>query len=610
MERTRIADDDRTRVIRVGLVVSWLALGAAIPGPLVFRYGTLGTALGLFLAWCLLVITVALWRQGASGLSGDALIASWCATAIVVQLAIVPGPASMVLGLLIVTAFAAAATESEQAYLGVAGGSAVAFVVFVTATHMWTTHTFGLALAFMTASLLLGMASEGTRRRLRETDRRRRQLDVKDTELRAQERELAHLYEVSSAIGTGSSLTEVLPELVGRISLAVGAKVGVVLLFRPEEEALRVMSPIWAAGHTLAVERYVLHLTDRGLAQRVFLSGDGAIDNAVEPEADRFLVDLEADRIAAVPLRIERLPIGVLLVADKSDPFTQKDLKALTLLAAPAAFVLNEVARYEAARATGEKMAELAQMKTDFVSVVSHELRTPLTTIIGTLHTLERPELAPDDAAARDLLATATRQAGRLKKLVEDLLVVSRLDSDVLPVRTKSLAALPFIEQTVFDVPRARSQVAVEVDSSLTRIDADPDHLTRALTNLVENALKYGGPGPIAVRGGVEREEVRIAVVDHGQGIPVDRREHIFGRFTQVENPETRRAGGTGLGLSIVRGLTEAMGGHVWFEPTVGGGATFVMALPAPATESGRPPEASLRPESPRAAQSSRGEHD
>jgi two-component system OmpR family sensor kinase len=71
-----------------------------------------------------------------------------------------------------------------------------------------------------------------------------------------------------------------------------------------------------------------------------------------------------------------------------------------------------------------------------------------------------------------------------------------------------------------------------------------------------------------------------LAVVDHGTGIPYELHDHIFQRFTQAQHHETRLQGGTGLGLSIVRGLTETMGGRVWYEPTVGGGATFTVALP------------------------------
>jgi two-component system, OmpR family, sensor kinase len=100
------------------------------------------------------------------------------------------------------------------------------------------------------------------------------------------------------------------------------------------------------------------------------------------------------------------------------------------------------------------------------------------------------------------------------------------------------------------------------------------------VTNLIDNALKYAPRAEIAVLGRLRGNEVYLSVVDHGPGIPYEHHEHIFDRFTQIERRETRGYGGTGLGLSIVRGLSEAMGGRTWFEPTVGGGATFTVAVP------------------------------
>jgi two-component system sensor histidine kinase KdpD len=100
------------------------------------------------------------------------------------------------------------------------------------------------------------------------------------------------------------------------------------------------------------------------------------------------------------------------------------------------------------------------------------------------------------------------------------------------------------------------------------------------MTNLVDNALKYGADAEIEIEATTARNEVRLSVIDHGPGIPYQMHDVIFDRFTQLQPHETRSKGGAGLGLSIVKGLAEAMGGRVWFEPTVDGGATFTVALP------------------------------
>ncbi len=117
-------------------------------------------------------------------------------------------------------------------------------------------------------------------------------------------------------------------------------------------------------------------------------------------------------------------------------------------------------------------------------------------------------------------------------------------------------------------------------------VEADIDHLTRILINLVENAAKYAPGSPIEMFAWERGNRAVMAVVDHGPGIPQDQRDRVFERFTQIDQSDTRSRGGTGLGLSIVKSLSEVMRGRVRVEETEGGGATFVIELPlAPALQ-------------------------
>jgi len=580
--------DYRVRVIRIGLVLSYATLaviGAALLGRSEPQTMATIVVLGLC-AVALVVLAVAPWpRMLASG-TADLVIGLWgvlAVLAVVLVEAAHSGPPNAI-GFLMVTIFTAATLTSTGLLFLIAALALAGYGYVVAEYGQMTTGTVVVLVgAFLAASVLILLLGASIKAQLTRTGARLAVLEERERALQDKERELASLYDVSATIGAGSNLVEVLPELVGRVAHALEAKTGLVLLFRPNDERLEVMSPIWVAGHTVGAEGYSLALTEAGLAQRVFISGDPALDNSVDAvTADRLLVDLGARRIAAVPLRVEQKRIGVLLVADRpTSDFTRDDLATLESLAAPAALVLNQMARYEEARATGVKMAELARLKTDFVSVVSHELRTPLTSIIGSLRTLQRPELAPQDPNAIELIAAAAKQANRLRKLIEDLLVVSRLDAEALPIHPESLAPSPFIEEVVAAIPGAAGRVRIDVGRDVTRLDADPDHLARVLTNLIENAIKHSGSGGVVtVRATTEGSEVRLSVADHGTGIPYERREHVFDRFTQLAPVETRSRGGTGLGLFIVRGLAEAMGGRVWYEPTVGGGSTFVVALP------------------------------
>jgi signal transduction histidine kinase len=173
----------------------------------------------------------------------------------------------------------------------------------------------------------------------------------------------------------------------------------------------------------------------------------------------------------------------------------------------------------------------------------------------------------------------ASDQANRLRTLIEDLLVMSRLEATSLPVRPVVFELHQFLTDTLAPISGA-AEVTVHVEPPAGAVRADPDHLARIVTNLVENALKYGGDGEVAVESVVRPGDVRISVIDHGPGIPYEKHAVIFQRFTQLQPNATRSRGGAGLGLSIVKGLAEAMNGRVWYEPTVGGGATFTVSLP------------------------------
>ncbi|HET8739836.1 MAG TPA: ATP-binding protein, partial [Acidimicrobiia bacterium] len=236
------------------------------------------------------------------------------------------------------------------------------------------------------------------------------------------------------------------------------------------------------------------------------------------------------------------------------------------------------IGRYEAQAEMTRRLEEVAQMKTDFVSTVSHELRSPLTSIIGSLDTVNRPELAPQEPTSQQLLISARRQAGRLQRLIEDLLVVSRIDRGAIPVHPEVVE----IKEMFDEVNRVVSiEPSTTVEPANLAVYADRDHFLRILINLVENAAKYAPDSPVELYAWQKNHRAMIAVVDHGPGIPESARESIFERFTQLDQSDTRSRGGTGLGLSIVRSLTEVMQGSVRVEATEGGGATFVIDLPA-----------------------------
>jgi len=398
--------------------------------------------------------------------------------------------------------------------------------------------------------------------------------------LTARETDLERLYEVSTATSVAETVQEALPMLVGRIGQYLHAQVGALLLKDPNRPVLNVMSPIWTIGHQLEVEGYRLPLRAGGDLERVHTSGRPMIFNDLDknPEYHGLLGELGVRNAIATPVRVEDRALGVMVIADKIEgPFTDKDLDRLVSLSTPTALAIAQLRRIQEAAETSRKMEELAAMKSDFVSVVSHELRTPLTSIIGSLATLARPELSRDSDMSRDLLESARSQANRLNYLIEDLLIVSRIEGKALPIVAEAIDLVPFLQDTAREVPDSSR---VTVTGPTIRLTSDPEHIRRIMINLIQNAIRYAPESPVEVTVQQNHDAVTISVIDHGPGIPPRDRERVFERFTQLEPSATRRQGGTGLGLAIVRGLSSTVGGTVRIKDTPGGGATFEVWIP------------------------------
>ncbi|NNC93072.1 MAG: GAF domain-containing protein, partial [Acidimicrobiia bacterium] len=581
--------DARVRSIRMGLAGTWVGLAtfawAAWDADKLqtdeYWIPLIAGATGL------LAFTLVPWRRFSGRPATSALVFLWLLMVMGGMLSTAPFHEST-LGIFIASVWIVLYAGVLLGVIGFALTSALAISAFGLAVAIGPVTITDIEVAWYVAGLamttiIVGITVHELRSQSIHTADRLTSLDAQGEALRRRESELLQLYEVSRTIGAGEDMQQVLPELVARTAGYIGAKVGLVILHKPEEGELVALSPLWVAGQALEAEGYRFDVDGHSTAATVFSSGLAYLRNEVNEDdisRDRLLADLGAERVAAVPLQVEGETIGVLLVADKADDFTDTDLAALELLSTPAGLVLNHLARYEVAQETGRRMSEVAQLKSDFVSVVSHELRTPLTSVIGALSTLSRPELVPEDPVARSLLDSASNQAKRLKTLIEDLLTVSKIDNEALPIRLEIEDIGQILTNLIGRVPTWSDHLELSLSPRLPAVAVDPDHFERIITNLVDNARKYASDSRIEVTARAVDEEVWVSVIDHGEGIPFEYEDTIFERFTQIERADTRFKGGTGLGLNIVKDLTEAMRGRVWLEATPGGGATFIIALP------------------------------
>jgi signal transduction histidine kinase len=232
-----------------------------------------------------------------------------------------------------------------------------------------------------------------------------------------------------------------------------------------------------------------------------------------------------------------------------------------------------------------ERQRELDRLKEEFIAVVSHELRTPLATVYGGVETLRRPELRPE---VRESLFTAIRQeAGRLAKLVDDVLWASRLDAQRTGGKVDAVDPVSVIDDVVAAARALAPDAEIVIEpeqTSLPRIAVRREHVERVVTNLVENALKYSPEGG-AVRVSAVRvaDRVRFSVKDEGIGVPESECERVFDKFTRLDPDMTRGVGGTGLGLYICRELIRQCGGDIWCRPNVDRGTTFTFDIPVTA---------------------------
>jgi two-component system phosphate regulon sensor histidine kinase PhoR len=230
------------------------------------------------------------------------------------------------------------------------------------------------------------------------------------------------------------------------------------------------------------------------------------------------------------------------------------------------------------------RLKELEKIRRDFVANVSHELRTPLTTIKGYAETLL--EGALKEEVASHFVQVIKRHSDRLEKIVEDLLILSRIESKEFQLKMESLSVSELIGDVLDFIkePLNKKKISVSVDEiPPTRlVFGDRQYLEQIFSNILDNAIKYGHERGRIVISATERDqrEVEISVKDDGIGIPKEDLFRVFERFYRVDKGRSRELGGTGLGLSIVKHIVQAHGGRIWVESQLGEGSTFYFTLP------------------------------
>jgi len=230
------------------------------------------------------------------------------------------------------------------------------------------------------------------------------------------------------------------------------------------------------------------------------------------------------------------------------------------------------------------RLKELEKIRRDFVANVSHELRTPLTTIKGYAETLL--EGALKEEVASQFVQVIKRHSDRLEKIVEDLLILSKIESKEFQLKMESLSVSELIVDVLDFIkePLNKKKMSISVGElpPTLLVYGDRQYLEQVLINILDNAIKYGHEGGRMIISATERDqrEVEISVKDDGIGIPKEDLLRVFERFYRVDKGRSHELGGTGLGLSIVKHIVQAHGGRIWVESQLGEGSTFYFTMP------------------------------
>jgi two-component system phosphate regulon sensor histidine kinase PhoR len=398
-------------------------------------------------------------------------------------------------------------------------------------------------------------------------------------------RALVPLFELNKTMMATVQEDELATQVLETACSELGVAHGVLILKAPDRPGLYIKTVSCSDGGDLA-EPLAGQLLD--LAERLLERREQVVfhPTASEPEGIAPLMQrLDAEWIIFNPLLAMDTPIGGLLLCSSSDGsvFTRSDRELLSVLCGQAAVALQNARLFQQIQYAYDELRTLDHMKSEFINIAAHELRTPLAILMGHAELLLSDV---EDAETRERMQIIVRNAVRLRGLIDALLDMRHLQRGEAPFQIEAFDMRDLIEDALQDfVPTARSKaldVSVVVPPDLPTVESDREKVLCALTNLVDNAIRFTPrEGKIGVDVVANEGTVEVSVWDTGVGIAEEEFERIFQPFYQIEESLTREHEGLGLGLAIAKGMIERCGGQIWVESTPGKGSRFLFNLPS-----------------------------
>jgi K+-sensing histidine kinase KdpD len=306
-----------------------------------------------------------------------------------------------------------------------------------------------------------------------------------------------------------------------------------------------------------------------GFAGRVAAEGRPMVIDVDEyPVYNPILRHKRLKSMIGVPLLVRGIALGVLHVGTlEPRVFRRDEVELLQLVAARVAIAIERARLHE-------ELIQLDQLKLNFVAIASHELRTPATAVYGVLKTLAERGGELTDELREELLLVGVEQGERLRRLLEELLDLSRLDARAIAVEPRPVVLKAVLADVVQGITSTAESVELDIPDDLAAV-VDPVVVERVVSNLVANAARYGAP-PIRIEAQQRDRHLRVSVEDSGPGIPQELEGRIFDRFARGGSGGES---GHGLGLAIARAYAQAHGGDLVYDPRASG-ARFELLIP------------------------------
>ena len=387
---------------------------------------------------------------------------------------------------------------------------------------------------------------------------------------RAARERIEHVQAVTDAALAHLEVSELLRVLLPRIRDILRTDTCAVLLLDEETNEL-----VARAALGIEEEVGVRIPLGAGFAGRVAVEARPLVIDVDEyPVFNPILRQKHLKSMVGVPLLVRGASLGVLHVGTLTPHrFSDDEVELLQLVAERVAIAIERAQLHE-------ELIQLDQLKLNFVAIASHELRTPATSVYGVLKTLKErgPELT--DELREELLDVGVEQGERLRRLLEELLDLSRLDARAIHVEPRPVVLKAALVDVVHALPGAGA-VELDIPNDLAAV-VDPLVLERVISNLVANAVRYGAP-PIRIVAQQRDRHLRVAVEDAGSGVPEELEGKIFDRFARGGG-----ASGHGLGLAIARAYARAHGGDLVYDHRPHG-ARFELLIPQELNGLGKP---------------------